>query len=377
MISAPELIRTVQEAARVEATILGTERFLNDMPFDSRVRQIISATESLGTPSFRLGFVPITPSGIIGRTPLAKLSNVQSLAQALAWCAARPPAEAAAPAPDADLSSFYLDALLSAVKTSVPVGAVLFNLCTDEARSIANLSVDRLTAQVFKQHYKIAFRFRGSKQAHGHQVCQYLFEVLTANGKLKSQQRRIEAKLDQILFPQPTFCAPPIFHLMDNKVIEMLTELLAHLNISVPTGGRLLMLTRQCSVASAEASIRREQRGRHGRFDFGTTRVTLHRMTAMTRSIVSELIGQNYDAADLIVVFLTAALVSAQRHRLDLRWAGLWITLIEKQLKLFLNDWAPSPGAIVRREDCRFVQNRAHIVRREPFPLRTITNIGS
>lgn len=64
------------------------------------------------------------------------------------------------------------------------------------------------------------------------------------------------------------------------------------------------------------------------------------------------LIGKNYDASDLIVVFLTAALVSAQRHRLDLQWAGLWVTLIEKQLKMFLDDWAPSPGALVRREDC-------------------------
>lgn len=357
MTLASNLCDAVRRCQSFEATVLQTERLLDGLPLSVCVRHRLAMDEQCLKPRLRLGLIWVAPVGVIALTPSAVASGVRSLSEALRWCSEMPPTVQAPPTcAQGDLSAFYLTELLQCLKDTIPAAAaVLFNITVAEAKKIADIAVDRFTVPTFLHHFGIDFVMRGAPSAildvRRNPVDGFLTEFYAPEKQMFVRARTLLTKLRPLLFPAPPKPWPPLFEHVDGKTLEALAELLAELDVTIPSAGRLLMLARQWSASKAQAAVRRAKyRLVLEHSPMWATRGSLRRMAAVTRSITAGALGEEYDGADVIVVFITAALLAVQYDGQSLSKAGHWISLIEKRIKLFLDELAPTPGMFMRRE---------------------------
>lgn len=314
--------------------------------------------------SMNLGFSPICVVGVIPLSMPAQEVRKTALQDALCWSAERVTKGERATGEMTvaqDLCADYLKRLWLLAQLSPWVCAVTMGIDVALAKTLRKPEFDRLTQELFLQHFSLKLRFRGSCEAVGDagsiQIQERFCDYLSAkNGGRKNCKLRLLWGM----FGYRPEVERTLLSLSAGNVIAVvgrLSEMFVELRLTEKTMSRLLnlVLADEVTAGKLARSLRWQicsmeaEKVKHAPTPHGEVKDVL---LQMVRSMIVDALGGTYTAEDVVEVFVVVCRLCLRTLSIDLvpRREGFWIPWFEQQLYPFLENL--TKASLNREELC-------------------------
>lgn len=238
-----------------------------------------------------------------------------------------------------NLTSFYVRELVKAIKINAVAAAVVFGLDMALTKSLSELNIDeRYLPVIFKLHYRIIFKFRNERKLTrgSGKVDAIVLELINSTMKRKFKDVR-EKLCEKLLGVNKLDIACNFLLNVRCFNVEFLVEEMTKLNISPFCAKNLLSLYGN-SFGNYCKSLMRQKYSkikRHKEYVIRNSKTRNNLKKYCQILILRTLIGR-YNVEDVIIVFLTSAIMSLNICHVNEELWGDMIAFLEKQMHSLL-----------------------------------------